>query len=58
MENKHLDVFNELNSQLLNYPRNTLWDEYLKIIVKEQLKQFKYSQISYQGNKFMLELRK
>ena len=51
MENKHLDVFNELNSQLLNYPRNTLWDEYLKIIVKEQLKQFKYSQIGFEPEK-------
>ncbi|WP_201627984.1 hypothetical protein [Psychrobacter maritimus] len=51
MENKHLDVFNELNSQLLSYPRNTLWDEYLKIIVKEQLKQFKYSQIGFEPEK-------
>lgn len=51
MENKHLDVFNELNSQLLNYPRNTLWDEYLKVIVKEQLKQFKYSEIGFEPEK-------
>lgn len=51
MENKHLDVFNELNSQLLNYPRNTLWDQYLKVIVKEQLKQFKYSEIGFEPEK-------
>lgn len=51
MENKHLDVFEELHDQLLNYPRNTLWDEYLKVIVREQLKQFKYSDSSFEPEK-------
>ena len=51
MENKHLDVFEELHDQLLNYPRNTLWDEYLKIIVREQLKQFKYSDSGFEPEK-------
>lgn len=51
MENKHLEVFSELHSQLLNYPRNTLWDEYLKVIVQEQLKQFKYSVESFEAEK-------
>ena len=51
MENKHLDVFEELHDQLLNYPRNTLWDEYLKVIVREQLKQFKYSDSGFEPEK-------
>ena len=51
MENKHLEVFEELHDQLLNYPRNTLWDEYLKIIVREQLKQFKYSDSGFEPEK-------
>ena len=51
MENKHLEVFSELHNQLLNYPRNTLRDKYLEIIVQEQLKQFKYSDDSFEPEK-------
>lgn len=51
MENNHLAVFNELHNQLLNYPRNTLWDRYLEVIVEEQLKQFKYSDEGFEPEK-------
>ena len=44
MENNHLVVFNELHDQLMNYPRDTLWDKYLKIIVSEQLRKIEYSE--------------
>lgn len=51
MENKYLTVFNELRNQLLNYPRNTLWNRYLEIIVEEQLKQFRYSDERFEPEK-------
>lgn len=51
MENKYLEVFSELHNQLLNYPRNTLRDKYLEIIVQEQLKQFKYSDDGFEPEK-------
>lgn len=43
MENKHLEVFDELKKQLLNFPRDTLYDKYLDTIVSAQLKKIKYS---------------
>ena len=51
MENKYLEVFSELHNQLLNYPRNTLRDKYLEIIVQEQLKQLKYSDDGFEPEK-------
>ena len=51
MENKYLEVFSELHNQLLNYPRNTLRDKYLEIIVQEQLKQFKCSDDGFEPEK-------
>lgn len=51
MENKHLTVFNELQEQLLNYPRDTLWDKYLQIIVNEQLRKLKYSDEGFEPEK-------
>lgn len=43
MKNNHLAVFSELHDQLLNYPRDTLWNKYLSIIVSEQLRKIEYS---------------
>ena len=51
MKNKHLTVFNELNEQLLNYPRDTLWDKYLQTIVNEQLRKLKYSDEGFEPEK-------
>lgn len=51
MKNKHLTVFNELNDQLLNYPRDTLWDNYLQIIVNEQLRKIEYSDEGFEPEK-------
>lgn len=51
MKNNHLIVFNELHDQLLNYPRDTLWDKYLQIIVNEQLKKLKYSEEEFEPEK-------
>jgi len=51
MENNHLVVFNELHDQLMNYPRDTLWDTYLKIIVSEQLRKIEYSDEAFQPEK-------
>ncbi len=51
MKNKHLEVFNELHSQLLNYPRDTLWDKYLQIIVSEQIKKIGYSDGEFEPEK-------
>lgn len=51
MKNKHLTVFNELNDQLLNYPRDTLWDKYLQIIVNEQLRKIEYSDEGFEPEK-------
>ena len=43
MKNIHLDVFEELKKQLLNFPRNTFYDHCLRIIVDAQLNKLKYS---------------
>lgn len=51
MKNNHLEVFNELHNQLLNYPRDTLWDTYLKIIVSEQLRKIEYSDEAFEPEK-------
>lgn len=51
MKNKHLIVFSELQEQLLNYPRDTLWDKYLQIIVNEQLRKLKYSEEGFEPEK-------
>ena len=51
MKNKHLVVFNELHDQLLNYPRDTLWDKYLNIIVSEQLRKIEYSDEAFEPEK-------
>ena len=51
MKNKHLTVFNELQEQLLNYPRDTLWDKYLQIIVNEQLRKIEYSDEGFEPEK-------
>ena len=51
MKNKHLVVFSELHDQLLNYPRDTLWDKYLQIIVNEQLKKIEYSDEGFEPEK-------
>ena len=51
MKNNHLKVFNELHDQLLNYPRDTLWDKYLQIIVNEQLRKLKYSEEGFEPEK-------
>ena len=51
MKNKHLTVFNELHDQLLNYPRDTLWDKYLQIIVNEQLRKIEYSDEGFEPEK-------
>ena len=51
MENNHLVVFNELHDQLMNYPRDTLWDTYLKIIVSEQLRKIEYSDEAFEPEK-------
>ena len=44
-------VFNELHNQLLNYPRDTLWDKYLNIIVSEQLRKIEYSDEGFEPEK-------
>ena len=51
MKNKHLVVFSELHDQLLNYPRDTLWDKYLQIIVNEQLRKIEYSDQGFEPEK-------
>ncbi|MBP2280631.1 hypothetical protein H4W00_001444 [Psychrobacter sp. PL19] len=51
MKNKHLIVLNELKDQLLNYPRDTLWDKYLQIIVNEQLRKIEYSDEGFEPEK-------
>lgn len=51
MKNNHLVVFNELHKQLLNYPRDTLWNTYLKIIVSEQLRKIEYSDDGFEPEK-------
>ena len=51
MKNKHLIVFSELHDQLLNYPRDTLWDKYLQIIVNEQLRKIEYSDQGFEPEK-------
>ena len=51
MKNKHLVVFSELHDQLLNYPRDTLWDKYLQIIVNEQLRKIEYSDEGFEPEK-------
>jgi hypothetical protein len=51
MENKHLEVFEELKKQLLNFPRDTLYDKYLDTIVTAQLKKIKYSDDSFEPEK-------
>ena len=51
MKNNHLAVFSELHDQLLNYPRDTLWDKYLKIIVSEQIKKIGYSEDEFEPEK-------
>ncbi|MER2164703.1 MAG: hypothetical protein ABS921_11300, partial [Psychrobacter alimentarius] len=56
MKNKHLIVFGELHDQLLNYPRDTLWDKYLQIIVNEQLRKLKYSDERFEPEKMPRQL--
>ena len=51
MENKHLEVFEELKKQLLNFPRDTLYDKYLDAIVSAQLKKIKYSDDGFEPEK-------
>lgn len=51
MKNNHLVVFNELHDQLLNYPRDTLWDKYLQVIVNEQIKKINYSENGFEPEK-------
>ncbi|MGM8885629.1 hypothetical protein ACS8FD_06775 [Psychrobacter sp. 1U2] len=51
MKNNHLEVFNELHNQLLNYPRDTLWNTYLKTIVSEQLRKIEYSDDGFEPEK-------
>ncbi|WP_413521134.1 hypothetical protein [Psychrobacter glacincola] len=51
MKNKHLEVFEELKKQLLNFPRDTLYDKYLDAIVSAQLKKIKYSDDGFEPEK-------
>ena len=51
MKNNYLVVFSELHDQLLNYPRDTLWDKYLNIIVSEQLRKIEYSDEAFKPEK-------
>ena len=51
MKNKHLEVFTELKNQLLNYPRDTLWDKYLQIIVSEQIQKIGYTDGEFEPEK-------
>ncbi len=51
MENKHLTVFKEFKKQLLNFPRDTLYDKYLDTIVSAQLKKIKYSDDIFEPEK-------
>ena len=51
MEKKRLEVFEELKKQLLNFPRDTLYDKYLDTIVNEQLKKIKYSDDIFEPEK-------
>ena len=44
METITLVVFNEPYDHWQNYPRDTLWDTYLKIIVKGAAKKIEYSE--------------
>ena len=51
MKNIHLDVFEELKKQLLNFPRNTFYDHCLRIIVDAQLNKLKYSDEDFEPEK-------
>jgi len=51
MKNIHLDVFEELKKQLLNFPRNTFYDHCLRIIVDAQLNKLKYSDEGFEPEK-------
>lgn len=51
MKNNYLEVFNVLHNQLLNYPRDTLWDKYLHIIVSGQIKKIGYSEDEFEPEK-------
>ncbi|WP_372887447.1 hypothetical protein [Psychrobacter sp.] len=51
MKNIHLDVFEELEKQFLNFPRNTFYDHCLRIIVEAQLNKIKYSDEAFEPNK-------
>lgn len=51
MENKRLEVFEEFKRQLLNFPRDTLYDKYLDTIVSAQLKKIRYSDDSFEPEK-------
>ena len=49
MENNHLVVFNELHDQLMNYPRDTLWDTYYNIRLDQDLKDRSFSVLESYG---------
>jgi len=51
MKNIHLGVFEELEKQFLNFPRNTFYDHCLRIIVEAQLNKIKYSDEGFEPNK-------
>lgn len=51
MKNIHLVVFEELQKQLLNFPRNTFYDHCLRIIVDAQLNKLKYSDEEFEPEK-------
>lgn len=51
MKNIHLSVFEELEKQFLNFPRNTFYDHCLKVIVEAQLNKLKYSDEEFEPEK-------
>ncbi|MGE6440837.1 hypothetical protein ACQKC9_04620 [Psychrobacter sp. NPDC078409] len=51
MKNMYLGVFEELEKQFLNFPRNTFYDHCLRIIVEAQLNKIKYSDEGFEPNK-------
>ena len=51
MKNIHLSVFEELEKQFLNFPRNTFYDHCLKVIVDAQLNKIKYCDEEFEPDK-------
>ncbi|WP_201532795.1 hypothetical protein [Psychrobacter ciconiae] len=51
MKNNYLSVFSELQNQLLNFPRNTLYDNGLRVIVEAQLNKLNYLEDTFEPEK-------